>query len=422
MFKRSSLLCMVIFISLILTSCYDSTEITDVAYVEFIGIDKGLRSKWRITITIASQIAEQGSGSGGSDQSSESKSVTIEAPSFYSAVNLLNTNIPRNLEFSHANLLVVSEEVARSGLIGEYIAPLIRFREIRRTIDIVAVQGSAQEFIEKIEPFLGGSIVNTIEDLMQQAKYTGYFPRTTLNDFYNAIKSTYIQPVVTLGGLYNPDNWQKINGKESNKFNIPAGDFFAGEVPRKGGNPIEFFGSALFDGDRMIGKLNGYETKMMMLARGDLKTAIFTIQDPKSPELIVPIELKLARKPKVNIRFEGNVPVITLKLKTNGDILAIQSRINYEDPELTPILEKAMKQHLKANLDKVIEKCKSMSCDAFYFGRTAVRQFLTIDEWEAYHWNKQFSNAKVITEIDFKVRSTEGMLKSAEIITSEGAE
>jgi spore germination protein KC len=172
----------------------------------------------------------------------------------------------------------------------------------------------------------------------------------------------------------------------------------------------------------MIGKLNGYETKMMMLARGDLKTAIFTIQDPKSPELIVPIELKLARKPKVNIRFEGNVPVITLKLKTNGDILAIQSRINYEDPELTPILEKAMKQHLKANLDKVIEKCKSMSCDAFYFGRTAVRQFLTIDEWEAYHWNKQFSNAKVITEIDFKVRSTEGMLKSAEIITSEGAE
>jgi spore germination protein KC len=62
--------------------------------------------------------------------------------------------VPQKLEFSHAKLLVISEDIAQSGLVGEYIAPLIRSVKSRNTGCSVS-QGSAQEFIERIEPFLG---------------------------------------------------------------------------------------------------------------------------------------------------------------------------------------------------------------------------------------------------------------------------
>lgn len=418
--KKTVLLLIFIIFAVLLTSCYDAREVTDMAYVHFIGIDRGVKDKWRLTIKIATHGSKDSGNSVGA-QPAESKSITIDAPSFYGGVNLLNTNVPQKLVFSHAKLLVISEDIAQSGLVGEYIAPLIRFREIRRTLDVVVSQGSAQEFVEKIEPFLGGSPIRAVEDLTFEAKDTGFFPETNLYEFYNALKSTYRQPVVILGGLYDPANFQRDGEKWGSKFNT-TGRYFAGEVPRKGGNSIEFLGCALFDGDRMIGKLDGHDTRMMLLARGEFQRVIFTIQDPKAPELVVPIDLQLSRKPQIKVSFEGAVPLISLTLETEGDILAIQSRINYEKPDMLPLLEKAVENHLKKSLDEVISKCQALNCDAFFFGRTAVRQFLTIEEWEAYHWNKHFKEAKVSTKIKFKIRRTGGLLKSSEIVTSEGKE
>ncbi|HEY9059290.1 MULTISPECIES: Ger(x)C family spore germination protein [Pseudobacteroides] len=419
--KKTGLLLIFILFAALLTSCYDAREVTDTAYVQFIGIDRGVKDKWRLTLKIATHSCSKDSSGSGGAQPAESKSVTIDAPSFYGGVNLLNTNVPQKLEFAHAKLLVISEDLAQSGLVGEYIAPLIRFREIRRTLDVVVSQGSAQDFVEKTEPYLGGSPIAAIEDLTFEAENTSYFPHVTLNDFYNAVKSTYRQPVVTLGGLHDPANFQQNGEKWGSKFNL-TGRYFAGEVPRKGGNSIEFLGSALFDGDRMVGKLDGHDTRMMLLARGDFQRGIFTIQDPKAPELIIPIELQLSRKPQIKVSFEGAVPLISLALDTEGDILAIQSRINYEKPDMLPLLEKAVGNHLKKSLDEVISKCQALNCDTFFFGRTAVRHFWTIEEWEAYHWNKHFKEAKVSTKVKFKIRRTGGLLKSSEIVTSEGKE
>ncbi len=202
--------------------------------------------------------------------------------------------------------------------------------------------------------------------------------------------------------MYATANFQQYGEKWVNRFNITA-RYFAGGVPRKGGNSIEFLGSALFNGDRMIGKLDGHETRMMLLAKGNFQRGIFTIQDPKVPARIIPIELQLSRKPEIKINFEGAVPVIFLALELEGDILAIQSRINYEKPDMMPLLEKAVESHLKKSLDEVISKCQALNCDAFFFGRTAVRQFWTIEEWEAYNWNKHFREAKISTKIKFKI-------------------
>lgn len=380
-----------------------------------IGVEQGISDKWRITVKIASMQNGDDSSSKGSEssQQTQTKTITIDAPSFHGGINLINANMPQKLDFTHAVLMVISEDLAQSGLIGEYITPLIRFREIRRTLNVIVVEGSAQEFVEKTEEFTGGSPSRAVISLLKQGENTGFYPRISLNDFYNGIKSTYRQPVLPLGNVHKEESFKEDGRAFTMEFSN-TGEFFAGDTPRKGGNSIELLGSALFVDDKMVGKLNGHETRMMMLIRGEFNKGIFTIQDPKSPEWIIPIDTRLSRKPGIKVSIENGLPIIRLEIKTEGDILAIQSGIDYENEKMIIIVEQEMVKYLGEGINRVIRKCQSLNTDPFNFGRSAVRHFSTIHEWENYNWNEKFKEAKVEVKIDFKVRRTGGLLRTSD--------
>jgi len=204
----------------------------------------------------------------------------------------------------------------------------------------------------------------------------------------------------------NTGNNYKEDGEEwGTAYNIP-GDYYAGEVPRKEGTKVDLLGSAIFDGERMVGKLTGHESRILSIAKGIFVRGTFTIQDPENPDLVIPLEVMQKQKPKVTVRFDGAKPIINLKVVLEGEILAIQSRINYEDPKIQPIVERAFEKHIKEGLDRTIKKTQELNCDVFKFGHTAVRQFGTIQEWEAYDWNSHYKEAEVTTEVKFSIRRT----------------
>lgn len=321
----------------------------------------------------------------------------------------------------HTKFLVVSEEIAKSGLAGEYLAPIARYREIRRNVRVLISKSPAKEFIKENKPFLGKTLSKSMELMVQEWTNTGFFPNITLDDFYDDIKSTYNQPIAILASVTDSSNFKEEGSYWGEAFKS-EGDYVAGQLPRIGGNKIELFGTAVFDGDIMVGELNGDETRLMLMARGQFQRGFFTIPDPEISELIVPLDVRPARKPQIKVRLEGNKPVISLKIQLEGDLLAVQSRINYESKELKPMLETAFEKYVKEELDKLIEKCKGLKADVFRFGGTAARQFATIEDWEQYNWIVQFGKAEVKTEVEFTIRRTGAMLKSSPVITTKGKE
>lgn len=413
-------LCAVILASL--TGCYDAVELNDVEHVSIIGIDRGVSDKWRITFQLPSTAGEgEKSGLGGGGQAGGGfsyKTLTVDAPSFFAGLELANASIPRKIELSHTQLLIFSEELAQSGMVGEFIAPVIRGGIIRFSSNVVISRGNAEEFVKSFKPFIGKTISREIADLMKQANESGYFTDLTLYDLYDCIKSTYHQPIAILGAVNKGENFKEDGGRWGTEFNI-AGDYYAGDIPRKDGNETEILGLAVFDGDRMVGKLTGFESRLLSIAKGIFKRGIFTIQDPKSPEYIIPIDTRQARSPEFDIRFEGTKPIIHLKIQLEGDILAIQSRINYEDPKLQPVLQAAIERFVKDGFDRTIKKSQELNCDVFKFGQKAVKHFGTINEWEAYGWNRHYKEAEITTEVKFTIRRTGGLVESSQIIFSE---
>lgn len=421
--RRIILLLIICITIIMLTSCYDSNEVDDLLHVNIIGIERGVSDKWRLTIKFPTLKESPGAGSagGGGGGQGDYTTLAVDAPSFFTGIDMLNSTVARRLNFMHTEVLVISEDLAKSGMLGEFLAPIIRFRQIRRSMHVFVINDSVMNSIDAAKPVVGTALLKNIQILVNEGRITGYFHHSTLQNFYDMMKSTYRQPTAILGALSNPGNLKQHGEKWGNKFKT-GGEYYAGGLPVNDQNVIELFGTAVFDGDKMIGKLTGDETRLMQIASGEFRMGFFTMQDPKEPSLIIPFDVHQAKKPKIQIKLEGDKPIIHLKVYLEGDLLTVQSGIDYEKPELIPVLERAFEKQIKDGLDKLMEKCISYKTDIFGFGQVAARQFLTIQEWEKYNWISNFQNAKITTEVKFTVRRTGTQLKSSPIITTEGKE
>ena len=149
------MLLLITFIMTTLSGCYDYKEIDDYAYVFAVGIDRGVSDKWRLTVQFPTMKAQGGGGGGGGMEnggiSGEKDGYTIvgiDAPSFFTGLNMLNASIPRRLNFMHTKIIVIGEDLAKSGKLDTYLAPIIRYRQVRRTVHLIVVKGKGLDFLK----------------------------------------------------------------------------------------------------------------------------------------------------------------------------------------------------------------------------------------------------------------------------------
>jgi len=416
--RKVSIIITLFAVTLLSTSCFDAHEVDNYAYVTTVGVDKGVADKWRFSFQITNMRTTGSREESGNQKAPEYITITIDAPSFFHAVNVLNTSIARTLNFRHTKYLVISRDIAKEGKFTESLGTIIRFREIRRTTGVVVSTDTAEAFIEEFNPKIGISLARLQEGYMEQSRQTGFFPEIQLKDYYLEIKSNYSQPIAILAGINDFSHLPQQGETDVEK--IELGKRKAGEIPRKGGNTVEFFGTAVFDGERMVAELNGYETTIMLMLRGEYDRGIFTLKDPLKPELYISLNLKQRRKPKVKVEFVDGKPVFHIKLMLNGEIMAIQSSIGYEKTSKIGYLESAIEDIIKQQAEALIEKAKELNVDFLNFGFHIVKAFPTIQEWEKYNWIGQMETAKATVEVDVKIRKIGTLIKSSQILGTEG--
>jgi spore germination protein KC len=403
-----------------LTACAGAHEIDDWAYIFTIGVDKGVTDKFRFTFQMPTYKSGEGGGSkgtAGSQGADEYAIMSLDCPTFFAGINVLNTSLSRTLNFTHSKYLVISEDLAREG-VGRLINGIVRSAQIRRNMNVIVVRGPASEFIKQFDPVIGTSLSKTQELLMQHQHETGFFDEAIYNQFAIGIRSTYTQPVAALAAVKDFSDFM-AGGAPPENFKS-TGDYYAGELPRSGGNKTEILGAAIFDGDKMVGELNGIETRAMLMAKGEFRSGYVVIPDPLNSELQITLNVHRQKKPHIKVTFRDGKPVIHIKVFLDGELHELQSGIEYENEKLKPVLENAVKTSIKNELDITIDKCKKLNCDVFNFGETAAMQFLTIQEWEDYNWLAHFKDAETTTEVEFLITRTGTLLKTSEIVTTEG--
>lgn len=463
----------ILFLILPLTSCYDAKELDEWAYVYTLGIDKGAHEKFRITLQLPSYKKSGGGGgvsssssksgqTGGKGESGDFSVISIDCPSLYSGLNMINTSLSRTVNLMHCKYIMISEELAKQN-IGYLFDAITRDRQIRRITHLIVVKGEAGKIVKAFNPVVGTAIAKTQEGQMTQVSLSGLSNNTTVGDFLNNIKSTTSEPFTTLASLNDFSSYQEgestgsSQSSSSSSSQTPGNaasvsdsssatsssgltssssssassggkhqvhtfmDYTAGQLPRKGGNEIEYLGTAIFDGGKMIGELDGGETQVLKMMQGNFNMASFVIKDPIETDLTDTMKVRQQAKPKITVKLDNGKPKIILNITLDGDLQQVQSIKGKDDTTLIPLLQNEFTQKLKDKIDQTFEKCRKLNCDVFDFGGIAVRQFPTIQEWESYNWLGHFKDASLTTNVEFVLRRDGTLLKDNPIVTASRA-
>ncbi len=422
---------MVVFTTIcgLLTGCFDKREVDELGYVIALGIDKGKTNYIKMTFQIAKPQAGGGGegGGGGGEEKPPYSAITIETPTLYSGINMVNTFASKQLNMSHCKVIVFSQEIARQGL-EPYLHALLRGREFRPNMSMVVARESAEEYLNNVKPELVLNPSKYYELVYRGYAYTGFIPNVQFHDFYNYSESLYADAVAILGAVgkfksSDDFNTDKSTFRERGRKTPFVGDFYAGDVTKAGGVTSENIGLAVFYGDKMVGEMDGTEAKYQLLATGNYGHAYWTITDPKVEDKFVLLDIKQSRKPQRKVNLNGGKPQIHLKITLEADILSIQSTEDYEQGELKDLLETHVENHIKKEMSDFLEKSsKVFNSDICGFGNFAKKYFFTWSEWEKYNWKSKYKYAGFNVDVEFKLRRPGLILKTNPSVSSGDAE
>lgn len=379
----------------LLSGCWDKSEVEEKAYVIGLGLDKNdQNNKLNITFLVAN--AEVGSQQTGSSTREPAKEIlTIEANDFISARNTANAIIAREVTYELLRVFVVSEEMAQDEDFIRFIYDATKDREIRRDSYLIVSRERASEFFLRNKPKLETRPHKYFQFMIGRGIETGLIPHSDLHRFFRVtehIDDLFLAMYATTKEL-----------KETKERN--EDEYIAGEIGTKGkANPTQFIGSAVFNRGKMIGKINGEETRISMLLdpTSDLVDVFTTYPDPFNKRFRIGVRLFRNGKNKVEVDIRNGATKVTCQLPLMVEVLSDPAMTNYG-------VNEDKKEILKRNIEKDIEdKIKNFAVktqrefkgNPFYWSWYVRKKFSSIPKYEQYNWQKQYTNASIFVDVN----------------------
>lgn len=374
---------------MLLTSC---EEPDNMAYVTALGINKSDEGYY-YTIQFAqpTQISGGASEKGGSGGNIV-KNITVEAPTLYSAINVADTIISKDLSLSHAKVCVVSEEVAREGL-SPLNDVIIRNNDIRADI-YISVAPDAERFLEEVKPSLELNPVKYYQ-LTYENKNGSAIPQNTALDFYSACVSGSKDCILPLAGIAETEDTD--GGKEGTKsmenlsqqeaevnksgFEKETRNYYAGQTGKKLYNKSEVLGSAVFKGDKYIGRLGSTETELhnILMDHFTVMNINFCADTDKADPITMRIEEKTP--PGYEIDLESRHADIYIELQAELLSAPASHQRTHNEGET----DREVSEMVSTAAEKLIHKAyNDMNADILGIRGRIKRQFMEIKSYEEY--------------------------------------
>jgi spore germination protein KC len=393
--------------------CHDAIEIDEMVYVVAMGLDSGTNGNVRMSMLLAVPIAV-GVGPEPGELDKATTMITVEAPTIYGGMNIANSMMSKQLNFSHAKLVVISSDVAQTG-IERYLNTFNRFREFRPNTFLGISIGLAEDFLRASKPILEANPAKYYELLMDSWKNTGFSVGSYVEDFYTDMRSIDSEAVAALldvNSLEDSSEFEKILGEPQNEHKIMEGDYTAEFVPAVFDSKSINMGAAVFKGDKMVGELNGRETVYYLMVSGKLQDAYFTVPDPQQGIIgegneakFVSLRLNLARKPVIQVEMKENTPQVTAHILLEGNILTAEGEKDYSSGEGLKQLEDFSAEYIREDILSFMEKTRDeFNSDICGAGKKMKQKFLFWDDWVRFLWAEKYQYAAfdVVTEVSIR--------------------
>ncbi len=368
------------------------------------------------TIKVSFQIGIPSSSGGNSNSSSGDNSsndtiITVEEKTLDAAINLANRDISKNIDLSHCEAIIISEELAKKG-ISNYIYTLQNDIQIRPNTYLVISKQDSKSILENSKPVFESLTSKYYRIIPTTVENTGYTDAVTLKDFYSGLNDYFRQSYAILGrinkGVGTKQNIS-TNSASTNSFSSTNSN----EKDKTKGDDIEMIGLAVFNGDTLVGELNEEECICHLILTNNLENCVITFPNPLDLYSNIDLKVELDKNTKNKVNIINTSPYVTSKINVKARILSISNNSDYLNNDNIKIIEKYLNLYLEDQITKYLYKTsKEFHSDIVGFGRYAIKNFSSLEDWNNYNWLDNYKNSFFKVKVESKVKSTYLLLDS----------
>lgn len=269
-----------------------------------------------------------------------------------------------------------SEALAEKG-INEFLEIFFRNPENPVLANVIIVDGSPKEMLKlSLEYEDKPRSAFYVSDLLMDALRSSHATETRVYDFSILSYSKTIDPVAPLF------KYDKKN--------------------------IIVSGSALFSGDKMVGKIDTDQTMLLSALMGKKKWGeyIYEGQSPNETEKKIKrgaAMLITGSKRKIKIDTSSNIPIIDIELSVKSFMHEYSGAHNLDDPENEENLEEAITKSIKSESMKLLKHLQNVGSDPIGIGemvRTKHNKY-----WKTVNWKEVYKDAVFNVDVKMNIES-----------------
>lgn len=391
--KFAMLLCLFAGISMVASGCWDRTEIDKLGIVIGLGIDKipGPNS-----VLLTAQIVNPSSRTKeGSAMSGKPFFVaTSQGETMYDAIRNFAMDSPRRYFFSHNNVVVIGENMARDGVL-QVMEFLDREAQMRSTALMFVTPKTAKEIMEARLDIEKLSALGIMEMTHQIGQSSGA-EAIQAKDFSSALKSKSRSASASRIDLVDEE------GEVRRKLKSVSGA--EGDTPSKKNLQLRLNGTALFRGDKLAGFMNVSESRGLLWLLGNVRGGAVVAACPGSKKEHAVFQIRHS-KSTLSPSYDGNRLHMHISIEEESDLSENNCRgLARMKPETLKQLELLQQKEIENRIRKTIGKAQKLKSDVLGFGDAFRRK--DPGQWKKYEadWERYFSGVEVTLAIHSKIK------------------
>ncbi|KKO53658.1 Ger(x)C family spore germination protein [Paenibacillus sp. DMB20] len=357
---------------LLLTGCWSKVEINEQAFIFALYFDKG-EQEGTVEVTISSPlpnrlISGQQVGSGG-NEGPPYGTVSKTGHSIAEALNAIQRDLSRRLDFSHNRVIVIGKEFAEEG-IGDLLDWILRERSIDLSTFMMQAPGEAKEiaglapvyesfpsYVLKRLAIQNNMLATTVKDcLIGQLGNTGY-----------ALTHLSSEEMPLTGDKMSMGKWTGLQG------------------------------IALFQKDKYKGALDLESSRVLAWASGQIHKPVYNVawDGGKSKASVLFFNTKGYKEAVMT----ASGPVFTVKLDGTADIVSMKDEKKRSLAEVNRIIVSELNDQIGTYLKEALKTTQEKGADVMQLGNMLEAEYPRAWSELSYDWEEKYR-----TEADFNIK------------------
>jgi spore germination protein KC len=358
--------------------------VDELAIVMAVGLDKPKQNgKVQFIAQIFSPSGQKKGGKGDSGGSGGFSywNIISSGDTVSSAVQEAIHKVPREIYFSHNQVIIFGRNIAKDGL-QKYIDFFLREQQSRLNIWILVAKDRADATLD-ITPQLENMPALDIADLVEMQDEASQSSVVNLKQFATRLMSKTTAPIAP---------FIEVTGKGDKKT-------------------VRLSGTAVLKKDKLVGQLNLNETRGLLWVIDEVRRGIIEV-DCLGGSGKASLNIIRAKR-KIVPEIKGSKIHMKIEIKEDGILGSQSCRENLATPPKIAALEKKKANAIRSEILAALKKARKLRADIFGFGDAIHQKYPK--QWKELEskWDEVFPEIEVEITVDAEIRRSGRIIQPA---------